>query len=308
MKLTKSTVSACFAVIWCCSASAREGQILDFAGSPVSNGVGTDTGLQASFRVEGVKMEMRSHFETNGLVHRSEGVKQSGNPLDDLRARNLSILQWMDGRSIDSPTFSSTLTSVNLPQYFEKCDGTRYVPTWWLSLDAEYRRAFYSERVAEIACEFGLPTSLLDAVIAQESGYKSWAVSSAGAIGIMQIMPGTARLLGLTTPFDPIANMRAGARYLRQQMDRFGRVDLALAAYNAGPERRSLQAGYVPAIPETLNYVRTITTNWGRLAQISGPGTTTGGREKAALEAVQASCYRSVQIVRYDGLNSDNPM
>ena len=85
---------------------------------------------------------------------------------------------------------------------------------------------------------------------------------------MMQIMPGTARSLGLNNPFDPISNLRAGARYLRQQIDRFGRVDLALAAYNAGPERRSLRYGRIPAIPETQHYVRTILTNWGRLIEI----------------------------------------
>lgn len=162
--------------------------------------------------------------------------------------------------------------------------------------------------MAAVACEFGLPTNLLDAVIAQESGYKSWAVSSAGARGLMQIMPDTANLLGLINPFDPLANMRAGARYLRQQLDRFGRVDLALAAYNAGPERRSLAAGYVPAIPETRTYVRTITTNWARLAQMGARQSDAEIRSDAAMAAVHASGYRSVELVRYDGSNALNPM
>ncbi len=162
--------------------------------------------------------------------------------------------------------------------------------------------------MASIACEFGIPTSLLDAVIAQESGYKSWVVSSAGAMGIMQIMPETGRQLGLRNPFDPIANLRAGARYLRQQLDRFGRVDLALAAYNAGPERRSLRAGYIPAIPETRNYVRTITTNWARLARLGAETTDAEIRGNAAMTAVLASGYRSVELIRYDGLNVSNPM
>lgn len=163
--------------------------------------------------------------------------------------------------------------------------------------------------MAAIACEFGLPTNLLDAVIAQESGYKSWAVSGAGAMGIMQIMPGTARMLGLANPFDPIANIRAGARYLRQQLDRFGRVDLALAAYNAGPERRSLRAGYIPSIPETRNYVQTITTNWARLTQLRVVGAAyAANRSEAAITAVYASGYRNVELVRYDGLNAANPM
>lgn len=188
------------------------------------------------------------------------------------------------------------------------CDDASYVPTWWLSRAAEARRAYHFDTVAKIACEHDIPTRLLDAVIAQESGYKPWAISSAGAMGIMQIMPGTARILGLANPFDPVANMQAGARYLRQQLDRFGRVDLALAAYNAGPERGSLRRGYVPAIPETLNYIRTITTNWARLAGLGNGRNEAIDRTFAALSAVRASGYRDVELIRYDGLNSANPM
>lgn len=188
------------------------------------------------------------------------------------------------------------------------CGGGRYTSTWWLSPAAEYRRARYYTTMASIACEHGIPTNLLDAVIAQESGYKSWAISSAGAMGMMQIMPRTARALGLALPFEPIANMRAGARYLRQQIDRFGRIDLALAAYNAGPERRSLKAGYIPAIPETRNYVRTITTNWARLAAREPELVTANQRASAAMLAVRASGYRTVELVTYDGSNASNPM
>jgi hypothetical protein len=79
-------------------------------------------------------------------------------------------------------------------------------------------------------------------------------------------------------PWDALANMRAGARYLRQQLDRFGRVDLALAAYNAGPERRSLSLGSIPAIPETRNYVKAITTNWVRLTKLGSPDSAVAAR------------------------------
>ena len=199
----------------------------------------------------------------------------------------------------------SRVDDLNLPRQRSAtaglaCDGASYTPTWWLSLTAETRRSLYFDTVARIACEHGLPTRLLDAVIAQESGYNSRAISSAGAMGMMQIMPGTARSLGLSRPFDPIANMRAGARYLRQQLDRFGRVDLALAAYNAGPERRSLRRGTIPRIPETINYVRTITTNWARLAELSQGQSPSVDRARAAMVAVNASPYRSVELVSYD--------
>lgn len=188
------------------------------------------------------------------------------------------------------------------------CDGTSYAPTWWLPRDVEARRAAQYPIMASIACEHGLPTNLLDAVITQESGYNAWAISRAGAMGMMQIMPGTARVLGLAQPFDAVANMRAGARYLRQQIDRFGGIDLALAAYNAGPERRSLKAGYIPAIPETRNYVRTITTNWARLASRSPELVTAHDRGTAAMQAAYASGYRRVELISYQGSNAANPI
>jgi len=188
------------------------------------------------------------------------------------------------------------------------CVRTEYAPTWWLTPEVELRRAAHFGIMTSIACENGIPPNLLDAVISQESGYKGWALSRAGAMGMMQIMPGTAKTLGVANPWDSAANMRAGARYLRQQLDRFGRVDLALAAYNAGPERRSLAQGYVPAISETRNYVRTITTNWLRLTQLNRPDSIALSRAAAASTAIRASGYREVSLTVYDGMHSANPI
>jgi soluble lytic murein transglycosylase-like protein len=99
--------------------------------------------------------------------------------------------------------------------------------------------------------------SLLAALVWQESRWDAKAVSPKGARGLTQLMPGTARDLGVD-PADPLANLLGGARYLRQLLDQFdGNVEKALAAYNAGPARvRS--AGGVPAIAETRNYVASI--------------------------------------------------
>ena len=110
----------------------------------------------------------------------------------------------------------------------------------------------------------GIPLSILTAVARAESGFRPDAVSPAGAIGLMQLMPGTARALGVN-PWDPLQNALGGARYLAQQLQRFGDLRLALAAYNAGPGRVqqairragstnwSAIARYLPR--ETQNYV-----------------------------------------------------
>ncbi len=188
------------------------------------------------------------------------------------------------------------------------CTPSAYKPAWWLPGKVERRRAAYFPLVSNIACQYGLPSALLDAVIAQESGYSSTAISGSGAMGIMQIMPGTARQLGLSSPLNPIANMHAGARYLRQQIDRFGRIDLALAAYNSGPERKSLNAGQIPAIPETMAYVRVITTNWARLAAETPVNTGVMARVSAADLAIKASGYREVDLSVYQGINASSPI
>lgn len=104
-----------------------------------------------------------------------------------------------------------------------------------------------------------VPEDLFLRLVQQESGWYEGAVSSKGAIGLAQLMPGTAQLLGVD-PRDPEENLEGGARYLRAQYERFGRWDLALAAYNAGPEAVE-QHGGIPPYAETVGYVKAI---WGR--------------------------------------------
>jgi soluble lytic murein transglycosylase-like protein len=114
----------------------------------------------------------------------------------------------------------------------------------------------------------GLDADFLEAVARTESGLDPTAVSPAGAIGVMQLMPTTAQALGVD-PRDPAQNIMGGARYLRAQLDRFeGRIDLALAAYNAGADRVR-QYGGVPPFRETRAYVG---RNLERLAQASEAG------------------------------------
>ena len=114
--------------------------------------------------------------------------------------------------------------------------------------------------VAQVEREYGLPSGIVDAVMYQESRGRMNAVSPKGALGLMQLMPGTAAQLGVN-PYDADQNIRGGARYLRQQIDRFGSIPLALAAYNAGPGA-VLRYGGIPPYRETQNYVATILSRW----------------------------------------------
>lgn len=115
----------------------------------------------------------------------------------------------------------------------------------------------WRDHVNIVAAKYNLSPDLIEALVWQESRWHPEAVSPAGARGLTQLMPATARQLGVD-PQDPLTNLEGGARYLRMQLDLFdGDVERALAAYNAGPGRVQ-RAGGVPAIRETQMYVASI--------------------------------------------------
>lgn len=122
---------------------------------------------------------------------------------------------------------------------------------WASRLPAAGRR--WAGAIESAAAEAGVDPTLLAALVWAESGFRADAGSGAGAMGLTQLMPGTARGLGVD-PHDPVQNLRGGARYLAQQLDRFGSPALALAAYNAGPGAVAEHGG-IPPYSETRAYV-----------------------------------------------------
>jgi soluble lytic murein transglycosylase len=123
------------------------------------------------------------------------------------------------------------------------------VPRHWL----------YDGLIGLTAREHQLQPALVKAVIAAESNFDPDAVSRRGAQGLMQLMPETAAALGVADPLQPLENVRAGTRYLRLMIDRYGDLERALAAYNAGPSAVDHYGG-IPPYPETRDYVQRVLT------------------------------------------------
>ena len=116
----------------------------------------------------------------------------------------------------------------------------------------------YRDVVVEACTIYSMDEALIRAVMEVESDYNRYAISSAGARGLMQLMPETARVLGVRNVWDPRQNIHAGTAYLSRFIKQFsGNMELALAAYNAGPNA-VIEYGQIPPYPQTENYVRKV--------------------------------------------------
>ena len=125
--------------------------------------------------------------------------------------------------------------------------------------DREANRKRFSGKIAEVAQRHEVPEALLHALITIESVYDPNAVSRAGAVGLMQLMPATARRYGVYNRHDPTANLSAGTRYLKDLLTRFDNdVELALAGYNAGEKAVEKYDNQIPPYQETQEYVRKV--------------------------------------------------
>jgi soluble lytic murein transglycosylase-like protein len=127
------------------------------------------------------------------------------------------------------------------------------------AIPAAERSALYSEHVKAAATKYRLPEALIMAVVAVESNFDPRAVSDKGAMGLMQLMPATAKDLYVADAFDPAQNIEGGSRYLRLLANQYaGDMVKTLAAYNAGPDAVRRAGEAVPDIPETKEYVRKV--------------------------------------------------
>jgi soluble lytic murein transglycosylase-like protein len=180
----------------------------------------------------------------------------------------------------------------------------RPLPGFGLPPGVDLVHGQYAELIDSISAEHGVDPKLVKAIIRAESNFDQYAVSRAGAQGLMQLMPGTAGRYAVSNAFDPAENIRGGIRYLRSLHDMFpGRLPLVLAAYNAG-ENAVMRRDGIPPFPETREYVRRVLQFYGRpdLAVGVAPAQTTSRRPgKAAAAQVTPSPPSVYRTLTTDG-------
>lgn len=205
--------------------------------------------------------QLKAMLELQALQNFSQSTSQSGN----------SHFQEMLSGLLNDQSNALGATATRLEELFEgaqtaihsfdfnKQNIAQMLPPIQLTKITTKNNTDFEDIIEKAAAQFNIPAKLIKSVIQKESNFNPNALSHAGASGLMQLMPATARGLGVKNVFDPAENIIAGSKYLRQMLDRYdNNIELALAAYNAGPGNVDKYGG-VPPFKETQNYVRKVT-------------------------------------------------
>lgn len=177
------------------------------------------------------------------------------------RTAELAAVPWPVADA-QAGAVNSTAASVSNP---EAACGATPIAARALAASTAHARDGLIASVRAAECRHRLPAGLLDAVVLAESAYRPRALSRAGAVGLTQLMRGTAMEVGVPDRRDTAQSIEGGAKYLRRMIDRFGEVRLALAAYNAGPGAVA-RAGGVPDNGETPGYIARVVGLWRAVA------------------------------------------
>lgn len=210
-----------------------------------------------------------------------------------------SLQETAPVNTVDGEDFDSVLEEeINAADNTEETDRVTYTkPEDLVTVDAPSSLEVYFQEASDT---YGVPVALIKAVAKAESNFNSQAISSAGAQGVMQLMPSTAQGLGVTNAFDARENILGGTKYLAQMLTKYsGSVKLALAAYNAGSGNVDKYEG-VPPFTETQNYVKKI---FGYLG-MDPASNTAGSKEK--VEEAEDTTTQSTNSSILSGLSSDD--
>jgi len=171
------------------------------------------------------------------------------------------IYQYKDSSGKVYLTDHKMRGNFKLVKHYRPWERRKRVPTVASSnwKEMALRKSRLTPSIEKAAAKYGLSVSLLHAVIEAESSYNKNAISKTGAVGLMQLMPGTAKMLGVSDRYDEYQNINGGAKYLNRLLSKFeNNITLALAAYNAGENAVIRYGNQIPPYPETQRYVKKV--------------------------------------------------
>lgn len=210
-------------------------------------------------------MDIQSLQAGQGIAAIEGRIRQIESMLSQMRQQQVPASELNTSASIAPSSFANALSSMqktNSMLNAGQMDTVTQLPSL-NAINAEGKtKTPFGDIIQNLGEQYGVDAKLIQSVVKRESGFNPNAVSPAGAMGLMQLMPQTAKSLGVVNPQDPSQNLDGGVRYLKQLLSQFnGNIPLALAAYNAGPNAVNKHGG-IPPYPETQRYVKAILADY----------------------------------------------